>query len=737
MIAHRRTALATGVLCAVAGVVAYAFFLVFVPDERLGLDLLFKLRGVRPPPAEVVIVAMDQKSAAALKLSRATNAWPRSVQTALLHRLAGIRAKAIVFDIFFREPDPHAAQDRALAAAMRRAGNVILFAALQRETLAAVGVASTEVSVDRLLTPTPLIAAAAVAVAPFILPRVPVQVSQFWTFIGAHGLATMPVAALQLYALSDYAALRTLLKRHTSGIVELLPAHASLDEGRLIALIHALRRIFLQHPELADDLLDALPQQGYDAPKQRRLRSLIAMYNSSSRPYVNFYGPPQTVRTLSYIDVLNGNPEALHALREKVVFVGISEGTQFDQRDNHYSVYSRPDGLDVSGVEIAATAFANLLHHNSIRPPAMPALLLLLVCYGLVVGVLCRLLPALPASFTALSLSFAYLGIGLYAFKTYAVWLPLVIPLFVQTPIALAAAFLSRYRETHRERERIRHAFGYYLPNKVVDQLTQDSWQIKMHAQESYGICLATDAEHYTRLAEHIEPKALSNFLNQYYSILFRPVRERGGIISDVIGDAMLAVWASAKLDAQLCAKAVEAALEINYAIKQFGSRNAHLALPTRIGLHAGQLAFSNVGAMDHYEYRPVGDTVNTAARIQALNKILGTQILASASIAVGLEGFVTRPLGVFRLAGKQTPLPVHEIMGLSEAVGAAGMELCAGFSAALSCYRTQAAAVALPEFARLADAFPDDGPTRFYLGLCHKPSAASIELWDGVVNLE
>ena len=85
--------------------------------------------------------------------------------------------------------------------------------------------------------------------------------------------------------------------------------------------------------------------------------------------------------------------------------------------------------------------------------------------------------------------------------------------------------------------------------------------------------------------------------------------------------------------------------------------------MPTRIGLHSGRMVLGHVGAMDHYEYRAVGDIVNTAARIEGLNKRFRTRILASDDVLVGLDDFLTRRLGTFVLAGKSKPLVIHELI--------------------------------------------------------------------------
>ena len=109
-----------------------------------------------------------------------------------------------------------------------------------------------------------------------------------------------------------------------------------------------------------------------------------------------------------------------------------------------------------------------------------------------------------------------------------------------------------------------------------------------------------------------------------------------------------------------------------------FNRANRTSQLPTRIGLHTGQMMVGNIGAIDRYEYNPIGDIVNTASRIEGLNRHLGTRILASREVLYGLDEFLTRDLGEFVLAGKSKPVAVYELVcRKEEAVRTAKDALC------------------------------------------------------------
>ena len=99
----------------------------------------------------------------------------------------------------------------------------------------------------------------------------------------------------------------------------------------------------------------------------------------------------------------------------------------------------------------------------------------------------------------------------------------------------------------------------------------------------------------------------------------------------------------------------------------------------TRIGLHDGEFVLGTVGAREHLEYRAVGDTVNTASRVQSLNKTLGTQALATAG-SLADERIGWRPLGRFLLAGKQNAVVVGEPLAFKGALSVQDTELIETF---------------------------------------------------------
>jgi len=747
-------ALSLGLAIALLGVAASLFPPTAGLETSSGLAWLFFLRGPRPPPPEVVVAAIDVESAQRLGVSYAPRKWPRILHADLVRSLSRAGASVIAFDVFFEEPRD-AEPDALFAQALAEAGNVVLFEFLTEsrgyDPASEAAASQVRVSVEQRIPPTEPFASAAAAVAPFPLPRVPYRVDRFWLFkAGAGDVPTLPFMAFHIHARPYVAEFQRLLGELSAA--KLAPGSGGVlgqappdDERRPVDLAWALRDAVRTDPAFERVLRRrlVLPAGGGAAPDNAKvLLAMARAYGGSDVRYLDFYGPAGTVTTISYHKLL-ATPPAGTPLRGKAVFVGFSERFEVQKEDYFHTVFTQPNGVYLSGVEIAATAFGNLVEGRSILPLAPGTRLLLVAGFGLALGILLLVLPANLVVMAALGVTAAHLSAAWYAFAAHGLWLPVVVPLVIQAPVALAGALVLRYAQTREERRRLeteflrlRGVFGNYLPPDVVEEIARETSRVAPESRVVDGVCLATDAERYTTLSETIAPVALLELLNKYYEVVFPPVRAHGGRVSDVVGDAMLAIWAGLPSTRNLRQDACAAALEIQAAVSEFNRRYPSTPLPTRLGLHWGVMALGSVGADGHLEYRAVGDIINSATRIQELNKRLKTRILVSKEVMAEAHGFEWRALGEFQLEGKKASLEVYELLRRAgEAPSSA--ERDAVFAAGLAAFRSARWREAAAAFEEGAMRF-GDGPAAFYFDLCaayrrHPPA----EPWRGVVTFE
>ena len=717
-------------------------------EEAFGLTLLFQLRGPRQVPANAVIINIDDSSSEKLHLPQHFSKWPRTIHATLVDRLKAYGAKAIVFDVFFAE-NKEQLQDLLFAESIKRAGNVILVEELHHKSLKTSDqddqVATLEM--DTLVPPIKPLADAALALAPFPLPKLPVRVSATWRFKDSCGnFPTLPAAAFQAAALSQYGALRTLLLAKVPDAATALPATTEQLAAPfgLSETMRQIREIFLQYPWLRESLSAEevrLKNAGQSADAPENLVKLIALYGHGSNAGIDFYGPPGSHTIFSYYDILAadedpGSPIAKR-IKDKVVFVGAVRNTWFNQKDGFYTVFSQADGLDLSGVELAATVFANLSENRHVDQPSTATTIALMVTCAAAACMVSFLLTPPIAGILLLGGILLYLTGAHLAFSHHAIWTPLVIPLIIMPFSAFVGANLSNYLIAFRERRNVSTALGFYLPGDVVAELTKDLAYISKGDKKVYSTCLLTDAKNYTTLSETMAPEDLSIHMKEYYQYVFQEVKKMNGMICNVIGDSMLALWPSVHSELQLRESGCQTALRIAEAVERFNSKHRTKSLPTRIGLHCGYLLLDNIGAEGHYEYAPVGDIVNTVSRIEGLNKHLATQILASAETLQGVAGIASREVGFFLLSGKTKPTTIHELFAAKEQVLTFKQLYEEAFPEALALFRKGLWAKALAGFECCLTLYAEDGPSHFYRQLCQaylqKPPSSD---WQGVIQV-
>lgn len=716
-------------------------------EEKFGLFWLFNMRGEISAPQDVVVISLDQPSATHLELPITPSSWPRRLHGELVENLTAAGARVITFDLVFDKPSDDAENDEILARAIQKSRNVVLAERL--------GFEETEMLMDDaneiqyLISkegPTqllPIIADAAMAHSPFPLPKVS-RVNNYWAFkTGAGDVPTIAASALQIFAIPIYDDFVRLLNDVNPAYATTLPA--DIETADIEDLILTLRSQFVHDPQLKQQMKAALSHDPSLDPFDKRLIiSLLNLYSGDSTRYLNFYGPPRTVKTIPYYQVLQlGSMDSSEwpDLKDKAVFVGFSAMTQPAQdkvRDDYNTVFSNIDGLYISGVEIVATAFANLLDNRPIRPLPVEGNLGILFLLGFGMGIIFLFLPNRGAITLGGLLIAFYVFNVYYQFKEAGIWWPLIVPLLLQMPMALFGAISLKYMDARRERQQLKDAFGYFLPERVVNDIAKSAGPIISNNQLVYGTCLATDADKYTTLAEKMDPLPLSQLMNDYYAVLFEPVKHHQGIVSDVVGDAMLAIWAAPATNANLRRQACLASLDIAAAVEHFNQNSNRPPLQTRIGLHFGEMLLGSIGAGHHYEYRAVGDMVNTTNRIQGANKYLGTRLLISTAVVEGLDGFLVRPLGEFILQGRLSSVSLAELIAHKHTATREQLWLCETFATALHAYQSQQFDEACAGFLEILKTLPEDGPTKFFLAHCQQSQQKPLtDTWQHAIQID
>ena len=690
-------------------------------EQNVGLSWLFHLRGPISPPSNVLIVSIDSDSAVLLDQPSKLRDWNRALHADLVRKLSERGADAIVFDVFFDESRPNDG-DTEFAREIENAGHVILAQRVQHDPI------GENLTIDRLLHPTPTLQAAALGLAPFPLPTVRNRFGQFWAFYsGVSYSSTLPVVALQARLLSNYGYEKflDLLGAANFRAIDQLPPqiHGAKDLKKLMDLLHS----GLQWGSLAVEDLKAqvvtLDDQGaLSAPVTKTLQALINTYAGNDIHYLNFYGPPETITTIPY-NAFWGTADGadttrLSNLRGKVVFVGGTARTSDAENDRFFTVFSGSDGTGIAGVEIAATAYANLLENQTLRPANGLINLTLIVFFGGIVGFLGYRLVGIWAVPAILVAGATYVSVALYLFASSEIWIAVVIPVAIQLPLAMVSGYLLQYLQAQRALDKYGETIRLYVPERVALEFDK-GLDPAIQPEAVFGACMSTDVQDYTTLSEKIPDSENAKLMNKYFGLVLPCVAQHQGEVLELRGDGMNSVWASTAYEEDLSLRACMAGCDILEAVERFNEDNPTRQLPTRIGLHAGKFALGNVGGGGHLAYAIFGDSINAASRIQNLNKTLGTRLLASESVVREVDGWLFRRLCDFQPKGKAEILSIYEVMGPQDTVSQDDQGLCDRFGEAIQMLEESNWSEAARSFTEILSANPNDGPSLFYLRRC------------------
>ena len=651
-------------------------------EKHIGLDWLFLVRGPVEPPPEVAVVAINERNIAGLGLPALPRDWPRSVHGELINRLVEHGASVIIFDMDFQRPKD-AAHDAEFARAVAASERVVLFERLEGKRQPIYDVSGEQTGtiwVEELIPPIPELEDAAKALAPFPVPKVQVNVYQYWPFKPSAGyVATMPAAALQVHALPVQQSWMKLLEQAGAQGIQDLPRQQE-GVGRAAGvrrLMQTLYDAFASDPGLGARLRDALARDtGMVAltPDERRLiTALTGLYDGDANRYLNFYGPPGSIPNIPYNVVMQADTGKVPDFTGKVVFVGFSDLYDPGQPDRFYTVFTNEDGVDLSGVEIAATAFGNLLTDSSLRQagPLMTATILLLV--GLVLGSGIYLLSASVAVPLALLLSGLYVAGVQYAFNAGGLWLPLAIPMLLQLPVALFVGLLAQYLTEARGRRRLKTVFGQYVPPEIVDEMSRNPDEDFSVEGESRELSvLFCDIRSFTTISESLAADEVKEVLIHFFTPMTRIIFEKRGTIDKYVGDMIMAFWGAPVHDPLHRQHAVEAALAMLDKVLEmrpdFSARNWP-EVNVGIGINTGMMNVGDMGSEYRRAYTVIGDAVNLGSRLEGLTKYYGVQLIVSETTAAGLDGIVLRRLDRVKVKGKNEPVTIYEPVGLSASI--------------------------------------------------------------------
>ncbi len=567
---------------------------------------LTSLAARAKPDPDIVLLDIDEPTLAAMAEEHGRYPWSRAVFGGLLEGLARQKPRAVVFDILFVEPHrDHADDDLYFIKAARALPNV--YFPMVRLTTA-----------EEKTNGLPLAELPVAEAMPAADPKARLAV-----LLPLPGLAdTGRIGLINVAADKD-------------GVVRRYPLYHETGGWRVPSL----------PSRVADDLGQALPPG-----------DTLALV---------WHGPPQSYHSVPLHEVFS-DLERRKPLRprdefkDKIVVIGASATGLHDLK-------LTPMGANFPGPEIIATALDNLKNGDQLTAapvwsaPLLTALTLIVLAIAFALGMGVLRLGLLAGALTA-GLAVA----GWLSVVHGRMHLPVVIPIVFGGWFYYLLAALRAWLLEHRNRQRVTQLFSRFLDPRVVAGLVDGGGaEAALTGQRRTITVLFSDIRGFTTLSEQKTPAEIVEILNRYFSLQVEVVFRHGGTLDKYIGDAIMAFWGAPADQPDHATRALAAARDMEQELIRFkaelGSDVEHFDIG--IGLNTGEAIVGFIGSPAHrQDYTVIGDSVNTASRIEGATRQCDARILVSAATreACGTAAeFKDR--GMVHLKGKEEAVHLFE----------------------------------------------------------------------------
>lgn len=594
-------------------------------------------------PAPVRIIDIDEES-----LSKVGQwPWPRTRIADMVERLTDAGAAAVGFDVVFAEPDrtsPKAIADLwpldnaerqrllalpdhdALLADMLTDRGVVLGFAVQRDQQAQQG------------------------------QRVPTAPYRFvWVGQPAlealHGFTT---AVPSLPVLDQAAAGNGALTfvPDGDGVVRRVPMVLRLGDQPIPTLVTETLRV----GQGARNHLLKSSESGAAALEEVRVGEVSIPTTARGEVWVH-YTEAVPERYLPAWRALSGDFDP--ALVEgHLLLVGSSAQGLMDLRFN-------PLGRIMPGVEAHAQALEQALTGQFLSRPdwALALEALMIVIGAVVLAWVATHAGALVAAGVSLVAVGGVLWLGWWGFSSQGLLLNTFTPALVLLATFVVSSLVHHFWSEQQQRF-IKEAFSRYVSPNRVEYLVSHPGELELGGKRQTCSFIFTDLAGFTGLMEKIDPSEALVLLNRYLEEMISIAFKHQGTLDRIVGDAVAIMFSAPVPQPDHPQRALTCALEMHAFATRYARDLQAQGIPfghTRLGVHSGEVIVGNFGGNAIFDYRALGDPVNTAARLESVNKHLGTRLCVSEVTLAGCSDVSARPVGRLVLKGKSKALQVFE----------------------------------------------------------------------------
>ena len=405
--------------------------------------------------------------------------------------------------------------------------------------------------------------------------------------------------------------------------------------------------------------------------------------------FINYYGPANTFTYYSMDSIVDDETFTVNTekdlggeqinsfdyylndetFKDKIILVGVIAEELHDLFPTPFYNYEREKKL-TPGVEIHANFLEMILHKNTVKRFDTLYFLIILLVLAMVINTIFSFLkPGINIGLSVL-LIIAYIYFVYHLFVDQNIMLNITeIPSLII--FAFLGNFLRQFYIGRKEKKFIKQAFTHYLSPQVIDRILKDPSHLKLGGERKELTIFFSDIQGFTSISEKLDPRKLTNLLNEYLSDMTDIILEEGGTLDKYVGDAIVAFW-NAPLDLpdhpkRCCSAALRCYRRLEERQSEFAKISGSV-FKARIGVHTGEVVVGNMGSKKRFDYTMLGDAANLTSRLEGANKAFGTYIMVSEVTweKVSLN-FVGREIGKIVVVGRKTPVTVYEPLGFAD----------------------------------------------------------------------
>ena len=471
------------------------------------------------------------------------------------------------------------------------------------------------------------------------------------------------------------------------GILRRVPMLAESNGAYYEPLSLAMVRLILGGPKIVPGYpSDRIWSRNYSGLEWLEVGPLKIPVDERVTALIPYRGAQRSFNYVSAVDVMNERADPA-LLQGKIVLVGTTAPGLLDLRatpvDNVYP-----------GVEIHANMIGGMLDRNiKQKPPyVIGAEFVSLLIAGLTMALLLPLLNPMRSLLVTLAMLVLVLFTNLLVFHAGNLVLPLASGLLLILLLFALNMTYGYFVETRGKRQ-ITGLFGQYVPPELVDEMARNPESFSMEGKSNEMTVLFTDVRGFTTISEGLDPKQLSQLMNEFLTPLTQVIYKHRGTVDKFMGDCIMAFWGAPLPDAAHARNGVLAGLEMHEVLKKLKPEFQARGWPEiriGVGLNTGRMSVGNMGSKLRTAYTVMGDAVNLSSRLESITKEYGADIIVGEGTKDAVADVVFRELDRVRVKGKDEAVAIYEPFGMQGEVSKSRLEEIKLYTQFLRLYRAQ-----------------------------------------------